>query len=353
MPITCETWIPTQVDRVRFTLTNNCGAPIYGPVSTWVTDMPMSFQVTRNMNEPEGITQSLPDGRICWSRVPPPQLLNHTLTIAYCGIDPAMMVALNEANSPVHDYLFNVVGWDETNRTSDHHVAVEAWMARPVVNGNGCGDAENPIEGKWSYMGFYNVTPFVETGDVTYGTEAVPYTIVATAQVGSGWGRGPYDVQLNPGAPPTPGPWITPVDASGAKRTVTVDVAPPEPTCGPLPLSNPNAPLVFVRPGANSMEICVSVLTDTGDWVVDFGDGSPTQQFGADEEVCYQYTEEGCYNIGVHAVNNEQLFRGEHICLPQRLTLDIEPNAGPVPLDVLATIGGASGTEQPIMDWGD
>ena len=352
MAIRCIPFTPTRFDVLRYTILDGCGRPVYGPESTWVTGIPMSVQLTPNINEPEPLQKPLPNGEICWSIAQPAQLISHTITIAYCNIDPALMAALNDGNSPVHNYLFDTVGWDRTGRSAQNRVAVEGWMARPSNIGSVCDNPDAPVEGEWSYVGAYNVSNLHDLVDTTYGgTEAPDISIVGTVERGARWGRGPYDVQLNPGDPPAPGPWITPVDPATSVRYATVDVPPPEPTCGPRPLSNPAAPLVFIRPGTNGLEACVQVVTDTGEWVVDFGDGSPTQQFGADEEVCYQYTEEGCVNIGVWAANNPRLYRGTHLCLPQTLTLDIEPSAGDVPLDVVATIGSAAG--QPTMDWGD
>lgn len=352
MPVRCIPFTPTMFNVVRYTLSDNCGRQVYGPTSTWVTGEPMSVQLTRNVNEGEPRNKILPSGQVCWSLPTSAQTLNHTLNLAYCEIDPALMAALNEGNSPVHNYLFDVVGWDETGRVSDNRVAVEGWMRRPQRAGSSvCDDADSPAEGEWSYVGMFNVSNFVSAGDTTYATEAPDFTIQATVNTGAQWGRGPYDIQINPGAPPMPGPFIDPVDTGTSIRYATLDVAPPEPTCGPRPLSNPDAPLLFVTPGDNNMMACVQAIADTGEFSVDFGDGSPVQQFGADEEVCYQYTAEGCYNLGMWVTNSPRLYRGVHLCLPQTLTLNIEPASGDVPLDVLATIGGAVG--QPSMDWGD
>ena len=356
MPIRCKTFAPTFFEVMRFTMTDNCGRPVYGPNSTWVIDEPISVQVTRNMDEPESPTLSRPSGRICRSRTVTPQILNYTLTIGLCSVDPAMMVALNEANSPVYNYLFDTVGWDETTGPSRRNVAVEGWMGLDEAEAS-CEIMEDQQEligeGEWGYLGFYNVSAFQESGDYTYGAELTPFTITATANVTNSWGRGPYDVQLNPGDPPAPGPWITPVARNSGKRATQVDVAPPEITCGPMPLSNPAAPLVFIQPGDNNMQLCVQILADGGSWVADFGDGSPTQVFSPDEEVCHQFTEPGCYNLGFWAENNPNLYRGEHWCLPQTLGFTVNPSSGAVPLDVVGTVTGASGTSQPRIDWGD
>lgn len=357
MPITCETFAPTYFERLRLTRVDNCGDPIYGRDTTWVVDTPVSVQVTRNMQEAETTSLTLPDGRVCRSVTRPARLLNHTIAIGLCSVDPALMVALNESNTPVHDYLFRIVGWDETMRGGNTGVAIEGWMPLPSDGSSACDIPSDPGdlvgEGRWGYIGFYHVTGFIETGDVTYGTDATAFTITGTANPRSGWGTGPYPVQLNPGAPPSPGPFITPVPGDTAKRVMNIDVAPPDVTCGPMPLSNPAAPLIYITPGANSMEMCVQVLTDGGTWVVDFDDGSPTQTFQADEQVCHQYVDEGCYNISVWAETNPRLYRGEHWCLPQTLALDVVPDSGEVPLDVVANITGASGTSQPVIDWGD
>lgn len=355
--ITCEQYRPRYYERIRFTRLDNCGRRIYGPDSTWVIDMPVSVQVTRNMQEGETNEITLPDGRVCDSSSTPARLLNHTVTITLCSIDPALMVALNGSNTPVFDYLFRTVGWDETQRQSDVAVAMEGWLTLSSSSSSACQPDNGELvgEGRWGYIGFYYLKDFTETGDITYGGSDSQYmpTIVATADPRASWGVGPYNVQLNPGSPPTPGPFITPVPSDNARRSMVIDVEPPEITCGPRPLSNPAAPLILITQGDNDMELCVQTLADDGEWVVDFGDGAPTQIFTPDEQVCYQYTEEGCYNIGVWASNNQQLYRGEHWCLPQQMTLDIVPSSGEVPLDVVATVGNAPGGVQPVMDWGD
>lgn len=356
MPVRCYAFAPTYFEVLQITRVNNCGFPIFGPESVWTIEEPVSFGATPVESEAETQELRKPSGALCRSRTGTSSVTGYDLTIGLCTADPAFMVAANGSNVPVYNHLFDIVGWDSTNRRSTVNVAIEGWFARDSSVG-GCEqlpDQQNLVgEGSWSYMGWYNVSNLRESGDQTFGSELTAYTLIGRAEMRNGWGRGPHDRQLNPGQPPQPGPWITPVPADAGRRASLVDVAPPSPTCGPRPLSNPAAPLMLITPGQNSMELCVEVIADGGTWMFDPGDGSPAVEVTPDDVVCHQYTEEGCYNLGMWATNNPQLYRGEHWCLPQTLGLTLVPSSGAVPLEVTANITGASGTTQPVMDWGD
>ncbi|MFJ8143279.1 hypothetical protein [Streptomyces sp. NPDC096013] len=73
-------------------------------------------------------------------------------------------------------------------------------------------------------------------GDLEIGSEAVTLQITGSTRAGRSWGVGPYDVQPIDSAG-TPGPMLTPLDASCHRRTFLTTVAPPVPSCDYTPVT--------------------------------------------------------------------------------------------------------------------
>lgn len=352
MATTCFT--PMWPTVVRFTLLDNCGRPIYGPNSVFVTNAITDITISANVTEPEAWSMTRADGTICASATPDAALESIAWDIGLCRIDPELVAEGNDTYTAVYDYMANIVGFDRHYGSvgdSGRAVAVEMWT-QIYSEGGTCDNPETGGEGQWGYVASFFVTNANLGGEeMTFGGEANPYRWTATGQSGARWGVGPYDVQMNPGEPPVPGPFITPVPVDSALRMMSIDVEPPDPYCGGMPLSNPLAPPLLLLPGDDDMTVCATLITDEGDWVIDWGDGSPTEEITGETEICHTYTEEDCYTIGVWADGNEQLYRAERMCVPQTMTLTVEPSSGEVPLEVVATVTGAD--ETPTITWGD
>src|SRR5690625_7761792 len=109
-------------------------------------------------------------------------------------------------------------------------------------------------------------------------------------------------------------------------------------------LSNPLAPPLLLLPGDDDMTVCATLITDEGDWVIEWGDGSPTEEITGETELCHTYTQEDCYTIGVWADGNEQLYRAERMRVPQTMTLTVEPSSGGVPHATVAPVPGPAET---------
>lgn len=338
---------------VRLTVLDNCGRPIYGPSSTFVTDAITNVTITPNVEEPEAWQITTASGETCATATPDATLSSVSWSIGFCSIDPELFAAGDDSYSLVYNYMADVVGWDlhyGSTGTGGRTVAAEVWTRLSSAAG-GCED-DAAGEGAWGYLASFMLTNAgIGTEEIALSNEANPITWTATGQSGSRWGVGPYDVQMNPGEPPIPGPFITPVPTDSALRMMEIDVAPPEADCGGQPLSNPAAPPLLLTQGTDAMTVCAEVITDEGEWVVDWGDGSPTEELAPGTELCHTYTDEDCYIIGVWADGNDQLYRAERMCVPQTMTLTVEPSSGEVPLEVVATVTGAD--ETPTITWGD
>lgn len=349
MPSNCFT--PMWPEVMRFTLLDNCGNPIYGPQSTFVTDAFSQVVIAKEIEEGAEYTQTKANGQVCASSKQPDSLKWYTWTIDFCAVDPELFAMANDKYTRVYDYMANVVGWDEKYQmNSSNAIAVEMWTK---VQGNIDACANETTQGAWGFVGGYKLIN-ARTGDeMTFAGEPNPFQWTAISDPGSRWGNGPYDIQLNEGDPPQPGPWITPVPSDHSLRVATLDVAPPEPTCGGMPLNNPDAPDLVVARGETDMEVCASMPNAEGTWVIDFGDGSPTQQWNpADQEqLCHTYQREDTFYIGVWRPNNERMYTSAQVTVPQTMTLTVQPNSGNVPLEVTATVAGASA--QPSVMWGD
>lgn len=335
---------------MRFTKVDSCGNPVYGPTSTFVTDAFSQVEISAEIEEGAEYLQRKANGAVCVSSKQPDSLKWWLWTIDFCQIDPELWANANDKFGLVHDYLANVVGWDQRYDTaSNNAIAVEMWT-KTQGQIDSCDNETS--QGAWGYVAGFKLVNARVGDTLTFSGEPNPFQMVATSDSGSRWGKGPYPIQINEGEPPSPGPFITPVPSDHALRVMVVDVAPPEPQCGGQPLNNPDTPGIVVTRGDTPMDVCVRTTATEGSWVIDWGDGSPIQPLAVGEEpTCHTFTREDTFTVGVWQENNKQSYTSRVVTVPQTMAVAAQPSSGAVPLDVELAVTGA--TDQPVVNWGD
>lgn len=333
---------PLWADITRITKLDNCGRPVYGPCSVVVTDSYTQISYTREIEEGTDYSKRKANGKICRSRKAADTLKWWNAQIDFCQLDPSLFSMINDKVRPVYDYRGEITGWAGTyDIASSTSIAVETWLELDDP-GDVCEGEQ--AQGAWGYDLMPRLTN-MRMGDKTYG-EDFALSIVGISAKGVRWGRGPYDVVLNPGDPdPAPGPLLEPLATDQADYFDIVTVPPPEPQCGCQPLSNPDAPdLIVTCDPADSTGHTVQVVTTApdGDWIVDWGDGSPTEPLpvgatGATHVYDPEWDDETLW-IGVWSATSATMYRAVDITLPcvptTPIALTVTPTSGVAPLTV-------------------
>lgn len=348
---------PLWADVTRITKLDTCGRPVYGPCSVVVTDSYTQVQYTREIEEGTDFSKKKANGNICRSRKGKDTLKWWNAQIDFCALDPSLFAMINDQIRPVYDYTGQITGWAGTyDISSDTGIAIETWLELDDP-GDVCENVS--ALGAWGY----DLMPRIvnaRMGDKVYG-EDFSMSIVGISASGVRWGRGPYDVVMNPGDPvPVPGPLLEPLTSNQADFWEVVTVPPPEPSCGCQPLSNPAAPaltVTCVASDATGMTLQVTTAATTGTWTVDWGDGTatetlPTGATGATHVYAADQADNSVW-IGVWDVNTPTMYRAVQVSLPctSALTLTVDPTSGPAPLVVTGTTTGDLGAT--TFNWGE
>lgn len=274
---------------VRLTRLDGCGRPVYGDSSVATSEGFISVAMTTNVEEGEAINVTNAAGKTCVREAAVPTFTGITSVITFCEVDPELF-SLATGHPLVLDAAGNAVGFDETTETdaAAQGFALEVWAGAPT---EAC--SEN-AQGTFGYL----LLPYIQggvVGDVTVENAAVSFTISnATTKDGNGWGRGPYNVMLDGSGNPATLP--TALGAKVHRRTLLVEVAPPEGTAGTRPLLDPTAPaLTGVTVTTEDLEATFTVApTGTEPFWTDFGDGYwDYSEDGA--ALVHEYAEAGTY----------------------------------------------------------
>lgn len=290
--------------RLRATRLDACGRPVYGDDAVVTSKGFISVGFTANTAETDEINVLNAAGETIAYEASVTSLRGYGIEIVLGEVDPELF-SLITGQPVVLDADGNPSGFDiDTQITlTGQGFALELWAGAPA--GDACEDED--AQGSYGYL----LLPFLQggiLGDFSVENGAISFTITgANTKDGNAWGRGPYNVVLNPGEDPgdpkVPGPMITPVSTTTALRVLIVDVAPPEALTGSRPLLNPaNAPTVSVTPDVDTgeMEVAFAVTPDpavgVGVWY-DFGDGTWDYVETALGDTTHEYEEAGTYTV--------------------------------------------------------
>ena len=226
--MTSVCYTPWKVPRVRATLLDSCGVPVTG-CSTVVTDGIISVAMTKEYEDREEFFVKNGDGVYCVKETNPPILKWINLELTFCNVDPELVNILSaeplvydDADSP------NATGWStQEGSAASVNFAFETWTRLSGLSTPCTGGAE------YGYVLF----PWVvegTIGDLTFENGAANFVLNARTSSGSGWGTGPYFVDLSDAAATldTPIALLTPIGALQHHRMFITRLAPPTATCG-------------------------------------------------------------------------------------------------------------------------
>jgi hypothetical protein len=262
---------------IRVTRLDACGRPVYGDdnVVTSKGFISVALKATTNTTNEVLITNA--SGETIVREAAVTDLSGYSVEVTLAEVDPELLALVTNQNV-VFDADGNASGFDIDTQLSltGSGVALEVWAGAPATDS--CDNVQS--QGTYGYI----LLPFLQggiLGDFSILDGGISFILTGMNTTdGNHWGKGPFDVQLNPvnGGPSVPGPLLTSVGSTIALRVLLVDVAPPVPVTGSRPLLNPaNTALTAVTPthtaGSKSVAFAVSptVAAGVGVWY-DFGD---------------------------------------------------------------------------------
>lgn len=275
----------------RVTKVDTLGRPVYGASSQAVSKGYVNLQFTAVSETSEAITVTNAAGEACISESARPQFTGFTVQAQFCEVDPAVFTMFTGQEPILDPVTGDAIGFRvETGvDVSAAPFALETWLgtktaAVPNVNSQG-------------FFG-YLLAPFLYggiIGDFSIENGAINFTVTQMAtQDGSGWGSGPYKVQL--GAGDLPVLLATPVSAREHLRPLLVEVAPPEPFIGARPVLDPTDPAVTsVTDTPTGLSVAfVPTPAGTDPMWYDFGDG--TWDYAETGSYTHVYAAAGTYD---------------------------------------------------------
>lgn len=277
--------------RMRATLLDGVGRPIYGDASVVTTKGFVSVGSTTNIEEGEAITQPNANGETCINEAATPTFNGFAVEAEFCEVDFALFSMLTGQDVVLDSTGTRIVGIDESTKVNLSNVqfALELWL--------GASGLDNPSAGAQGSFG-YLLYPFLGGGvisDITVENAAITFTVTGMqTKNGAAWGSGPYNVELVDG---TPSPLFQPLTAATHRRIMQVEVAPPEPQSGSVPLLDPSAEaLTGVTATPTGLSVALEPLPAGTDPVwYDFGDG--TWDYAETGSYTHVYDAAGTYTI--------------------------------------------------------
>lgn len=343
---------------MRVTRLNGCGQPIYGDCNSVVSDGFVTVTLSAEVQEGEEVTVTKANGKTCISDKACDQLRWYTSEIEFCQVDPDLIQIMNPTWEKILDYQGDTIGYDaKGNLSCDTGFALEIWMDTYGATDACSGEAS---QGAWGYL----LLPWVvggAPGDLEIGNDAISFSFTGRTKLGSRWGRGPYPVMLGENA--VPSRLLTPVSTDTQYRLFTTTVRPPEPECGCQPVDRPTpdpATLTLTGIEGESPRRTVRMRVDNhgfGPTVVDWGDGTPTQEVADGAYVTHTYAADGDYTITVADQQTPAITVSKDITVPlpaDQPTLALSATNPTNRFQVTAAVTlPQQSSGQGIIDWGD
>lgn len=254
--------------RIRATRLDAAGRPIYGDSNAVVSKGVITLGYTTNTEEGEAIIVPNFAGENCVVDPATPTFNGHTVEAEFCEVDFALFEIMT-GQEVVLDADGMIVGLTESTDVDLSAVkfALELW-----IGASSDVAASTGSQGTYGYV----LTPHLGggvLGDVTVENGAITFTVTGMAtRNGTGWGSGPYAVELVGGEPAV---LSTPMKLNDHRRIQTVEVAPPAIYSGSVPVLDPSdADLTDITITATGLSAeIVPVPAGTDPVWYDFGDG--------------------------------------------------------------------------------
>ncbi|QDH93178.1 major tail protein [Gordonia phage Zipp] len=222
-------WPSVRAKTMRLTRVSNCGVPVVGTKSTLVTDGLVSVDISAEYEDGVENAPKNGNGDFCFIDVQNDKFKYFTLGIQFCGVDPEAWEIVT--GNPIYENAAGDAVGVKFGRYSeiDTYFALEVWSDNP---GTACGP------GGKSYG--YHLFPFIGSGrldELTLSEETAEFTLGnAKTKDGTGWGVGPYNVDLDDSATPVAAKLPEALTELDHYLPITVRVAPPAATAGAVAL---------------------------------------------------------------------------------------------------------------------
>jgi hypothetical protein len=275
---------------MRVTEVDFAGRPVIGPESVIVTNGQITVAFTGNIEESDALSGTNGNGDICWSEPSDPKFTGYSVEATFCNVDFALFEKLTG-----HPVVLNddgtIVGITEGTKVklSDVTFAMELWTgaSTKAVSREGA-------EGEWGYI----LAPFLRGGtitDITVENAAITFGVTGMiTKDGAAWGSGPYNVELVGGVA---APLFEPLKSTDHRRTMSVEIAPPQVFEGSIPLLDRTDPaltdLTVTPTGLSAAIAPVPAGTDTV--LYEFGDD--TWDVAETGSYTHEYAAAGTYTI--------------------------------------------------------
>lgn len=226
---------PVVKGRVmRATRLDSCGRPAYGNCGQVTSEGYVSIASTANYDDGDDIEVENAWGSKCVRRDAEPELLNESLDIVFCDVDPDLFTMVTGFPGVYDAQTGKTIGYDVdvSVKPGDVRWALENWSsAESTVGCDDSGDLP------WAYF----LWPFLSGGkisDYTIENGATTFGISgALTKSGSLWDRGPYLVTRDDEGDPD---FLQePIGPTRHRRTFYTTIQPPLPTDGCVPLDDP------------------------------------------------------------------------------------------------------------------
>lgn len=264
--------------RMRATRVDSFGRPVIGADNAVVTKGFITVAYTTLTEEGEAITVTNAGGETCVSEAAAPTFSGFSAEATFCNVDFSLFNLLT-GQELVKDSFGTVIGITESTDVDIKTVnfALELWLGATGDN-----VASTGSQGQWGYV----LTPFLGggvIGDITIENAAITFTVTGmTTKDGTGWGAGPYAVELVAGKAAL---LSTPLKAKDHRRIMHVEVAPPAPFSGSIPVLDPaGVALTAVAGTVTGKSVALTPTPVGGPVMYDLGDGT------------WDYAETGSYS---------------------------------------------------------
>lgn len=268
--------------RMRATVLDSSGAPVYGEDSVVVTKGFITVAFTTVTQEGEAITVTNAAGESCVAETATPTMDGFTVEGTFCEVDFRLFEILTGQRVLLDDDGVAIGIAESTDvDLATVNFALELWLG-------------SKIAGEWGYV----LVPFLRggiIGDVTIENAAVTFTITGlVTKGGAKWGKGPYAVQTVGGVAAELKDAVT---AAEHRRWLSVDVAPPGVLEGSQPLLDPTDAAVTDITATVTGKSVVFAPTPSGTDPItyDFGDGQ--WDYAATGGYTHVYDAAGTYEV--------------------------------------------------------
>lgn len=224
--VVSKSYAPIRGRYIRVTRLDDCGVPVVGSASSYVSKGFISVATKFSWSKPTDVSVSNADQTVAINEPGLSQLLSIGLDIKLSKVNPDLM-SIFTGYSTVLDASGASVGYRASSGVQLKACwALEIWSD---VAGTFCGGGAKPYG--------YTLFPFIRGGslsDFTVDSGAASLGISASTREGAGWGTGPYfvvDASTTPGTV-TPAVLATAMDVREQMHTQLTTLAPPAETNG-------------------------------------------------------------------------------------------------------------------------